>query len=103
MDFGTSKVLILNRKNLEIITKATVVKIIFEGKKAVGLEYMHKGKKRKITAHKEVILSAGSLMSPAILQRSGVGASEAGPLVSSVPVERGSAPGWDQMTRMHMG
>jgi len=65
-----------NRKNLEIITKATVVKIIFEGKKAVGLEYMHKGKKRKITAHKEVILSAGSLMSPAILQRSGVGASE---------------------------
>ena len=65
-----------NRKNLEIITKATVVKIIFEGKKAVGLEYMHKGKKRKIMAHKEVILSAGSLMSPAILQRSGVGASE---------------------------
>jgi len=65
-----------NRKNLEIITKATVVKIIFEGKKAVGLEYMHKGKKRKITAYKEVILSAGSLMSPAILQRSGVGASE---------------------------
>ena len=65
-----------NRKNLEIITKATVVKIIFEGKKAVGLEYMHKGKKKKITAHKEVILSAGSLMSPAILQRSGVGASE---------------------------
>jgi len=65
-----------NRKNLEIITKATVVKIIFEGKKAVGLEYMHKGKKRRITAHKEVILSAGSLMSPAILQRSGVGTSE---------------------------
>ena len=65
-----------NRKNLEIITKATVVKIIFEGKKAVGLEYMHKGKKRRITAHKEVILSAGSFMSPAILQRSGVGTSE---------------------------
>jgi len=37
---------------------------------------MHKGKKRKITANKEVILSAGSLMSPTILQRSGVGASE---------------------------
>ena len=65
-----------NRKNLEIITKANVVRIIFDGKKAVGLEYMHKGKKRKITANKEVILSAGSLMSPTILQRSGVGASE---------------------------
>ena len=65
-----------NRRNLEIITKANVVRIIFEGKKAVGVEYTHKGKKRKIRANKEVILSAGSLMSPTILQRSGVGASE---------------------------
>ena len=64
------------RKNLEIITKANVVRIIFNGKKAVGLEYMHQGKKKKIKAHKEVILSAGSLMSPTILQRSGIGASE---------------------------
>ena len=65
-----------NRKNLEIITKANVVRIIFNGKKAVGLEYMHQGKKKKIKAHKEVILSAGTLMSPTILQRSGIGASE---------------------------
>ena len=65
-----------NRKNLEIITKANVVRIIFDGKKAVGLEYMHQGKKKKIRAHKEVILSAGSLMSPIILQRSGIGALE---------------------------
>ena len=65
-----------NRENLEIITKANVVRIIFDGKKAVGLEYMHRGKKKKIRAHKEVILSAGSLMSPTILQRSGIGASE---------------------------
>ena len=65
-----------NRENLEIITKANVVRIIFDGKKAVGLEYMHQGKKKKIWAHKEVILSAGSLMSPTILQRSGIGAPE---------------------------
>ena len=65
-----------NRKNLEIITQANVVRIIFDGKKAVGLEYMHQGKKKKIRAHKEVILSAGSLMSPTILQRSGIGALE---------------------------
>ena len=65
-----------NRENLEIITKANVVRIIFDGKKAVGLEYMHQGKKKKIRAHKEVILSAGSLMSPTILQRSGIGALE---------------------------
>ena len=65
-----------NRENLEIITKANVVRIIFNGKRAVGLEYMHKGKKTKIRAHKEVILSAGSFMSPIILQRSGIGALE---------------------------
>mgnify|MGYP003323022497 FL=1 len=65
-----------NRENLKIITKANVVRIIFDGKKAVGLEYMHQGKKKKIRSHKEVILSAGSLMSPAILQRSGIGALE---------------------------
>ena len=64
------------RKNLEIITKANVMRIIFDGKKAVGLEYMHQGKKKKIRAHKEVILSAGSFMSPTILQRSGIGALE---------------------------
>ncbi len=65
-----------NRENLEIITKANVMRIIFDGKKAVGLEYMHQGKKKKIRAHKEVILSAGSFMSPTILQRSGIGVLE---------------------------
>ena len=65
-----------NRENLEIITKANVVRIVFDGKKAVGLEYMHQGKKKKIRAHKEVILSAGALMAPTILQRSGIGALE---------------------------
>ncbi len=54
---------IKNRKNLEIITKANVVRIIFDEKKAVGVEYMHQGKNKKIKANREVILSAGSLMS----------------------------------------
>ena len=65
-----------NRENLEIITKANVVRIIFDEKKAIGVEYMHQGKKKKIKANREVILSAGSLMSPTILQRSGIGAPE---------------------------
>ena len=63
-----------NRENLEIITKANVVRIIFDEKTAIGVEYMHQGKKKKIKANREVILSAGSLMSPTILQRSGIGA-----------------------------
>ena len=65
-----------NRENLEIITKANVVRIIFDEKKAIGVEYMHQGKKKKIKANREVTLSAGSLMSPTILQRSGIGAPE---------------------------
>ena len=65
-----------NRENLEIINKANVVRIIFDEKKAIGVEYMHQGKKKKIKANREVILSAGSLMSPTILQRSGIGAPE---------------------------
>ena len=63
-----------NRHNLEITTKANVARIIFDGKKAVGVEYMHQGKNKKIKANREVILSAGSLVSPTILQRSGIGA-----------------------------
>ena len=64
------------RKNLNIITKATVTKIIFEGKTAVGVEYIQGGRKKQVRAKKEVIISAGSLKSPVILQRSGIGDAE---------------------------
>ena len=64
------------RKNFKIVTKATVTKIIFDGKSAVGVEYIQNGIRKEIKANKEVIISAGSLMSPVILQRSGIGDSE---------------------------
>ena len=63
-------------KNLNIVTKATVTKIIFEGKTAVGVEYIQGGRKKQVRAKKEVIISAGSLKSPVILQRSGIGDAE---------------------------
>ena len=64
------------RKNLNIITKATVTKIIFDGKSAVGVEYIQGGKRKEVRAKKEVIISAGSIKSPIILQRSGIGDAE---------------------------
>jgi len=64
---------IKNRKNLKIITKAHVKNINFEGKKAVGISYWKDNKLFKIKAKKEVILSAGSIGSPHILQVSGIG------------------------------
>ena len=62
-----------SRKNLKIITNAVVQKITFENKKAVALSYMIGDKIFEVKSNKEIILSAGSIGSPHILQISGVG------------------------------
>ena len=64
------------RSNLKIVTKAHVQKINFEGKKATGVSYYQKEKVITVKANREVILSAGSIGSPHILQVSGIGDSE---------------------------
>lgn len=69
------------RKNLKIHLNTQVMRIVFEGKRAVGVEVMHKGQSRIIRAAKEVILAAGALQTPQLLQLSGVGcASDLQPL-----------------------
>ena len=62
-----------NRKNLQIIKNTYVKKIIFNNKTAIGIEYIKNNKIEKFYANKEVILSAGSINSPKILQLSGIG------------------------------
>jgi choline dehydrogenase len=64
---------IKNRSNLKIITKAHVKNINFDKKKAVGISYWRNNKLIKAKAKREVILSAGSIGSPHILQASGIG------------------------------
>ena len=61
------------RKNLNIFSNSYVEKIIFDGKKAIGIEVKIKNKLEKIYAEKEIILSAGSINSPHLLMLSGVG------------------------------
>lgn len=61
------------RKNLTIITGAAVSKVILNGKKAVGVEYIKGRKTIEVLAKKEIILSAGAIKSPHILQLSGIG------------------------------
>ena len=61
------------RANLQITTMATVLRVLFEGTSAVGIEYIKDGKTLQAFARREVILSAGGLASPVLLQRSGVG------------------------------
>tara|TARA_R110000772_G_scaffold111529_5_gene215398 strand:- start:4328 stop:5998 length:1671 start_codon:yes stop_codon:yes gene_type:complete len=62
-----------SRKNLTIVTGALAEKVLLEGKQAVGLVYSVNGKKQSAKASKEVILSAGSIGSPHLLQLSGIG------------------------------
>lgn len=63
------------RKNLEVITKATVARVVFENSRATGVEVHRHGEKTFVRAEREVILSAGAYNSPQILMLSGVGKS----------------------------
>ncbi|MCG7644975.1 choline dehydrogenase [Alteromonas sp. Cnat2-8] len=62
-----------SRKNLTIVTGALVTKVVLEDKVAKGVEYVVNGKTETAAASNEVILSAGSIGSPHILQLSGIG------------------------------
>lgn len=64
------------RKNLHIETSAHTTRILFEGRRAIGVEYVKRGKTIREFAGREVILSAGSVNSPQLLQLSGIGSAE---------------------------
>ena len=63
----------IGRKNLVVLTGALVSKVVIEDKVATGLEFLVDGVKYTTKATKEVILSAGAIQSPHILELSGVG------------------------------
>jgi choline dehydrogenase-like flavoprotein len=63
----------MNRNNLTVITHAQVSKVVFRGKVATGVEWIKDGQVHSAAADREVILSAGALQSPQILQLSGIG------------------------------
>jgi len=67
---------VMHRKNLTVMTGVLADKVILDGKRAVGLSVEIKGRPATLSAAKEVILCAGAIASPAILQRSGVGATD---------------------------
>ncbi len=64
-----------NRPNLHVVTGAHVKKLRFDGLKVTGADLSVNGKDAFVTSNKEVLLSAGSIGSPQILQLSGVGPS----------------------------
>lgn len=72
------------RPNLKIMTGAVVDRILFEQKRAWGVLAKVNGSPQQFRCEGEVVLSAGALMSPQILQRSGVGA---GRLLQSLGID----------------
>ncbi|KAJ7615326.1 GMC oxidoreductase [Roridomyces roridus] len=79
-----------DRPNLVVLAEATVARILFdeqgtgEGLTARYVEYIHRGQTRRVRAAEEVILSAGAIQSPKILELSGIGRPE---VLSAIDVQ----------------
>ena len=63
-------------RNLTVCTDVLVQQIVLKGKRAVGVELLHKGERRYVRARNEVVLCAGAINSPQILELSGIGQAE---------------------------
>jgi choline dehydrogenase-like flavoprotein len=66
----------LGRSNLTVITHAYVQKVTFEGQRCTGVQYLHKGQQTTVRARQSVILAAGAIQSPQLLELSGIGEPE---------------------------
>ncbi len=64
----------LARANLQVITGAHATRVLLDGRRAVGVEYRQGGQVHQVRAAREVLLSAGALLSPQLLMLSGIGA-----------------------------
>jgi choline dehydrogenase-like flavoprotein len=63
----------MRRKNLSVLTEATAARVLFDGTRAVGVEYQRKGQQCVAYARREVVLSSGAVNSPQLLMLSGIG------------------------------
>jgi choline dehydrogenase len=61
------------RTNLGIRTNAHAMRVRFEGHRATGVEYLHEGRRRIVSARKEVVLCGGAVNTPQLLLLSGIG------------------------------
>ena len=88
------------RPNLIVKTQCQTTRLLFEGKRAIGVEYFQNGQHHKVGASAEVILAAGTIGSPQLLQCSGVGPADLLAKVG-VPVVH-SLPGVGQNLQDHL-
>ena len=67
---------VMNRKNLKVETLAHVTKVVFDGNRAVGVDYLRGGRLARHAKAAEVVLCGGAINTPQLLQLSGVGSAE---------------------------
>ena len=63
----------MQRANLAVLTKSNALRVVFEGKRAAGVEIERGGKTETLRAAREVLISAGAFQSPQLLMCSGIG------------------------------
>jgi choline dehydrogenase len=63
----------LRRPNLTLQTEATATRVLFDGRRAVGVEFLQLGQRRVVRARREVVLAGGAINSPQLLMLSGIG------------------------------
>jgi len=91
----------MKRPNVEVLTRAHATRLVIEGGRARGVEFLRGGQRQVARARAEVILSAGSVNSPQLLQLSGIGPGEVlGPLGIAVAHE---APAVGRHLQDHLG
>lgn len=88
------------RNNLTVMTGALTSKILMDGNKAVGVEYIKDKQKYSVHAHQEVLLCAGAVQSPQILKLSGIGP-EAELRKMGIPVKK-ALPGVGENLQDHL-
>jgi len=63
----------MDRSNLAVLTGALVTRVVFDGKRAVGVEFFRDGQPRRIGARCEIVVSLGAINTPRVLMQSGIG------------------------------
>jgi choline dehydrogenase len=63
----------MDRHNLTVLTGALVTRVVFDGKQAVGVEFLRDGQSHRIAARCELVLSLGAINTPKVLMQSGIG------------------------------
>jgi choline dehydrogenase-like flavoprotein len=88
------------RPNLDVVCRAHTTRILWEGRRAVGVEYIRSGKTEILHANREVLLSAGAYNSPKLLMLSGIGGGSALAAAGITPIHE--LPGVGENLQEHV-